>query len=75
MHKLDFGVDELIEFKNQTTFPWLLSNVIDNISENLLAEGVEKITMQWGGKKVSSILLSISTLSFIVFCHKVCEPY
>ena len=49
----DFGVDELIEFKNQTGFPWLLSNVVDNICEELLAEGIDKIMIEWQGKKVS----------------------
>ena len=51
----DFGVDELIEFKNDTAIPWLLSNVIDNISEERLAEGIDKITLHWQGKKVRII--------------------
>ena len=48
----DFGVDDLIDFKNQTKFPWLLSNVIDDISGDLLAEGLEKLLIEWQGKKV-----------------------
>lgn len=48
----DFGVDNLLDFKKETKFPWLLSNVVDDISGTILAEGVEKILMEWQGKKV-----------------------
>lgn len=49
----DFGVDELIEFKKRTNFPWLLSNVKDKLTKTLLADGVEKIVCDWYGRKVS----------------------
>ena len=49
---IDFGVDELIQFKKQTKFPWLLSNVADDLTDDLLAEGVEKLMLDWHGRKV-----------------------
>ncbi len=51
----DFGVDELIDFKNATKFPWLLSNATDNLTGDFLAEGVEKLLLDWQGRKVSII--------------------
>ena len=50
----DFGVDDLLEFKNATTFPWLLSNVIDDFTGDFLADGKEKLLIDWHGHKVSS---------------------
>lgn len=38
-HEFDYGVDNLIEFVKQTTFPWLLSNVIDKETNNQLGDG------------------------------------
>lgn len=29
-HEFDFGIDNLASFVNQTTFPWLMSNVSKN---------------------------------------------
>ena len=49
---LDFGVDELIEFKNATKFPWLLSNVFDLTTKEQLAEGEIKRIIEWQGMKV-----------------------
>lgn len=49
----DFGVDELMEFSAATTFPWLLSNVIDNVTGKQLAGGEVKRIMEWDGRKVS----------------------
>jgi len=45
-------VDELIEFKKQTKFPWLMSNVGDKLTKTLLADGVEKVVAEWHGRKV-----------------------
>lgn len=45
-------MDELIDFKRKTTFPWLMSNVEDKLSKSLLAEGVEKVVAEWHGRKV-----------------------
>lgn len=44
---------ELIEFSTATTFPWLLSNVIDNMTGRQLADGEVKRIIDWYGRKVS----------------------
>lgn len=49
----DFGVGELIEFSIATTFPWLMSNVIDNMTGRQLADGEVKHIIDWYGRKVS----------------------
>lgn len=54
-HDFDFGVDELIEFKKRTNFPWLMSNVKDKLTKTLLADGVEKIVCDWYGRKIGII--------------------
>lgn len=38
-HEFDFGVDNLIDFVKKTSFPWLLSNVIDKETSNQLGDG------------------------------------
>ena len=43
---------ELIEFSTATTFPWLMSNVIDNMTGRQLADGEVKWTTEWKGRKV-----------------------
>ena len=53
----DFGVDELVEFRNATKCPWLLSNVIDNMTGRQLANGEVKWIIEWFGRKVSSALV------------------
>ena len=55
----DFGVDELVEFRNATKCPWLLSNVIDNMTGKQLASGEVKRIIEWGGRKVGSALLLV----------------
>lgn len=54
-HDFDFGVDELLEFKKNTKFPWLMSNVEDKLTKTLLADGVEKIVAEWHGRKIGII--------------------
>lgn len=49
---VDFGVDELMEFSAATNCPWLLSNVIDNVTEKQLADGEIKRMIEWGQRKV-----------------------
>jgi 2',3'-cyclic-nucleotide 2'-phosphodiesterase (5'-nucleotidase family) len=48
----DFGVDDLIEFKDATNFPWLMSNVVDKASKGQLADGEITKMIEWNGKKV-----------------------
>lgn len=54
-HDFDFGVGELIEFSTATTFPWLMSNVIDNMTGRQLADGEVKRIIDWCGRKVGFI--------------------
>jgi len=54
-HDFDFGVGELIEFSTATTFPWLMSNVIDNMTGRQLADGEVKRIIDWYGRKVGFI--------------------
>ncbi|XP_022244035.1 uncharacterized protein LOC106461380 [Limulus polyphemus] len=54
-HDFDFGVDNLCDFVKQTTFPWLISNVIDNDTNQPLADGQTTFTIQHGGKKFGLI--------------------
>lgn len=68
-HDFDFGVDELIDFKNKTNFPWLMSNVKDKLTKTLLAEGIEKVVATWHGRKIGIIglverewLVTLSTI-------------
>lgn len=54
-HDFDFGVDNLSDFVKQTTFPWLISNVIDNDTNQPLADGQTTFTIHHGGKKFGLI--------------------
>lgn len=54
-HDFDFGVDNLTEFAKQTKFPWLMSNVIDNETGKLLADGEEFRILERSGKKIGLI--------------------
>jgi 2',3'-cyclic-nucleotide 2'-phosphodiesterase (5'-nucleotidase family) len=48
----DFGVDELVDFANESNFPWLMSNVFDKHTKRPLAEGRVSLTLEWNGHKV-----------------------
>ena len=48
----DFGVDTLVKLARECSFPWLISNVVDNLTENMLAEGKQSEMFEWQGKKV-----------------------
>ena len=48
----DFGVEHLISVANRTSFPWLMSNVRDRETGQMLAEGREKMVLEWQGRKV-----------------------
>lgn len=66
-HEFDYGVDNLIDFVKKTTFPWLLSNVIDKETANQLGDGQVFHILQRGGLKFGLIGLIeeewLSTLS------------
>lgn len=66
-HEFDYGVDNLIDFTKRTTFPWLLSNVIDKETSNQLGDGLEFHIIERSGVKFGLIGLIeeewLSTLS------------
>ncbi|XP_067120161.1 snake venom 5'-nucleotidase-like isoform X1 [Centruroides vittatus] len=68
-HDFDFGVDNLVDFTKQTTFPWLMSNVNDNDTHQPLAEGKVSYVLERNGKKFGLIGLVeeewLSTLATI----------
>ncbi|XP_022237436.1 uncharacterized protein LOC106478186 isoform X1 [Limulus polyphemus] len=54
-HDFDFGIDNLSDFVKQTNFPWLISNVIDNDTDQPLADGQTTFIIERGGKKFGLI--------------------
>ncbi|PVD21258.1 hypothetical protein C0Q70_19429 [Pomacea canaliculata] len=68
-HDFDFGVDHLEDIAEQTTFPWLLSNIKDNVNEEPLAQGEITCVLQHNGIKLGIIGLVeeewIATLSTV----------
>ncbi|CAB3979105.1 5 -nucleotidase-like isoform X2 [Paramuricea clavata] len=54
-HDFDFGVDELVDFANESNFPWLMSNVFDKHTKRPLAEGRVSLTLEWNGHKIGLI--------------------
>lgn len=65
-HPADFGVEHLVSIAHQTQFPWLLSNVRDKATGQLLAEGRESLVMEWEGKKVKGEGLTATSRLLIV---------
>jgi len=68
-HDFDFGVDVLVEWKNLSNFPWLISNVTDHLTDAPLAEGLTTHCIEWQGRRFGIIGVIeqewISTLSTI----------
>ncbi|KAL5021091.1 hypothetical protein ScPMuIL_000246 [Solemya velum] len=54
-HEFDFGVDHLEDLKDKTGFPWLISNVKDNLTDEPLAEGQIFHIIEWQNKKIGLI--------------------
>ncbi|OWF35212.1 Trifunctional nucleotide phosphoesterase protein YfkN [Mizuhopecten yessoensis] len=54
-HDFDFGVDHLESFRKRTNFPWLISNVTDNLTHQALAEGKVTHMMEWNGFKIGFV--------------------
>ncbi len=52
---LDFGIDTLVEHADKTSFPWLLSNVMDNETGRPLAEAKVTTTLEWWGRKIGLV--------------------
>nr|XP_054748733.1 snake venom 5'-nucleotidase-like [Lytechinus pictus] len=54
-HDFDFGVDDLEDIVKETQFPWLLSNVIDDFTGQMLADGIVTRLLTWQNKKIGLI--------------------
>uniref|UniRef100_T1ISA7 5'-Nucleotidase C-terminal domain-containing protein n=1 Tax=Strigamia maritima TaxID=126957 RepID=T1ISA7_STRMM len=54
-HDFDFGIDNLLHCARETSFPWLMSNVIDNETKQPLADGKIYHIVEWEGKKLGII--------------------
>ncbi|KAK7114887.1 mannosylglucosyl-3-phosphoglycerate phosphatase-like [Littorina saxatilis] len=54
-HDFDFGVDHLEKITEQTTFPWLLSNIRDNINREPLGRGEVTHMIDHNGVKIGLI--------------------
>ncbi|CAG2103416.1 unnamed protein product [Medioppia subpectinata] len=54
-HEFDFGVDNLLSFVSQTSFPWLMSNVFDNETNRPLGDGKVWHILDKCGKKFGII--------------------
>lgn len=54
-HDFDFGVDRLMELVERTDFPWLMSNVVDNITKKPLANGSVSYMLEWQNRKIGLI--------------------
>ncbi|XP_065915509.1 5'-nucleotidase-like [Dysidea avara] len=69
-HDFDFGVEHLVNVAKVTYFPWLMSNVVDKMTNRPLAEGLVKRIIKWEGRKIGLIglveyewLVTLSTIS------------
>ncbi|CAL8106599.1 unnamed protein product [Orchesella dallaii] len=51
-HDFDFGVDCLADLVEKTTFPWLMSNVIDKETNAPLGDGKVTYVLEKNGKKI-----------------------
>lgn len=78
-HEFDFGVDNLIQFAKKTTFPWLLSNVVDKETSNQLGDGQVFHIIERGGIKFGIIGLIeeewLSTLATLDPCDVIYEDF
>ncbi|XP_057370675.1 mannosylglucosyl-3-phosphoglycerate phosphatase-like isoform X1 [Daphnia carinata] len=54
-HDFDFGIDVLMQRAQATTFPWLMSNVIDNETRRPLADGKVSLVIDWHGIRIGLI--------------------
>jgi hypothetical protein len=48
----DFGVETLTSLIKGTNFPWILSNVTDNLTKLPLASSIEQLIIDFNGIKV-----------------------
>jgi len=48
-------VDSFVELKNQTKFPWLLSNVLDSKTKEIFGECIDHAILEHEGVKIGII--------------------
>lgn len=58
--RTDFGVDCLTELVEKTTFPWLMSNVIDKETNAPLGDGKITYVLEKNGKKIGLVCTHIA---------------
>lgn len=58
LYSPDFGLERLIELVDRTSFPWLMSNVLDNETGRPLADGKLTHTIVWQGWKIGLVCTS-----------------
>lgn len=66
----DFGVDCLAELVEKTTFPWLMSNVIDKETNAPLGDGKVTCILEKNGKKIGLVNLPIIHQFGHILCAK-----
>ncbi|KAK6633160.1 hypothetical protein RUM43_012904 [Polyplax serrata] len=54
-HDFDFGLEILSQYVQQTTCPWLMSNVLDNETGRPLGDGKISHAINWQGQKIGFI--------------------
>lgn len=54
-HDFDFGLDVLSQYVQETNFPWLMSNVIDNETGRPLGDGKISHAIDWQGRRIGMI--------------------
>lgn len=67
-HDFDFGLEILSQYVQQTTCPWLMSNVLDNETGRPLGDGKISHAINWQGQKIGFVRL----LLFIFFIYFYC---
>ncbi|KAF6016894.1 hypothetical protein EB796_024792 [Bugula neritina] len=70
-HEFDFGLEVLENFMGRCSFPWLLSNVLDKCTGEIIAGAKETHMVDWNGIKVGLLglaeqdwLVTLPTLDF-----------
>ena len=59
-------MEHLVDVKNSTNFPWLMSNVIDKKTDGPLGEGLVKVIIEWEGRKVKA------HAHYTIYLYKLC---
>ncbi|KAL0277625.1 UNVERIFIED_CONTAM: hypothetical protein PYX00_004852 [Menopon gallinae] len=54
-HDFDFGLEVLSQYVQDTDFPWLMSNVIDNETGRPLGDGKISHAVDWNGQRIGMI--------------------